>query len=84
MPKYILIETENNGTFFKTDKEGVRHYFEIYKLSIEQENELVINNDLIIVEASNQTSALKEIIKKHNIFKDVNKSFYEKNLPLKV
>ena len=84
MPHYILIETVNEGTFF-ADEGSQRRYFEIYRLSEEQENNLISllneNASNIIVEAKNQADALRKI---GYIYKFANKNYYEKILPLKV
>ena len=84
MPNYILIETANNGTFFSGNS-SERRYFEIYKLSEEQENNLIsiLNNEApsIIYEAKNQADALNKV---GFIYKFADKKYYEKILPLKV
>ena len=84
MPHYILIETINEGTFF-ADEGSRRRYFEIYKLSEEQENNLISllngNAPSIIFEAKNQADALRKI---GHLYKFADKNYYERILPLKV
>lgn len=84
MPYYILTETAGEGTFFASEG-SQRRYFEIYKLSEEQQNNLInlLNEEAsnIIFEAKSQAEALRKI---GYLYKFADKNYYEKILPLKV
>ena len=91
MTYYILIETSDNGTFFQDEgyiDTTIRHYFEIYRLSEEQQNNIISllsENKPIIVQANNQADALRKFSAQHGlIYKFANKMYYETILPFKV
>lgn len=87
MRYYILIETINDGTFFYIDEDG-RHYYEIYRLSEEQQNNIIelLDTSDYVVQASNQIEALKKLSTHRGttIYKFANKEYYENILPINV
>lgn len=87
MKYYILVETINDGTFFYNDEDG-RHYYEIYRLSEEQQNNIIrlLDTSNCIVQANNQIEALKKLSTHRDmvIYKFANKEYYENILPINV
>jgi hypothetical protein len=90
MTYYILIETANDGTFFHDEgyvDTTIRRYFEIYRLSEEQQNNIIslLDEGNCIVQANNQSEALRKLSAQRGIiYKFADKDYYETVLPLEV